>query len=63
MTITGDLEHFTGAHCSHGRLIAKTGELTPNGHRLMIACPCGVTFERWITSEEAFQDIAVLRLN
>jgi hypothetical protein len=64
VTITEDLEHFTGAHCSHGgRLIAKTGELTPNGHRLMIAWPCGVTFERWITPEEAVQDIAVLRLN
>jgi hypothetical protein len=64
MTITADREDFTGSHRSHGRLIANTGALTPNGYRLTGACPCGVTFERWITPREAADDLVVLaRLN
>jgi hypothetical protein len=51
--LIADLEDFTGSHRPHGRLIADTGALTPNGYRLTVACPCGVTFERWITPEEA----------
>lgn len=58
MKITGDLEDFTVGHRSHGPFITQTGVLTPNGHRLTVACPCGVTFQRWITPEEALQDIA-----
>jgi hypothetical protein len=38
----------------------ETGPLTPNGSRLTVACPCGVTFERWITPEEAARDLAML---
>jgi hypothetical protein len=49
MTITADLDHFAAGHRPHGRLTAETGALTPNGYRLRVACPCGVTFERWIT--------------
>jgi len=29
------------------------GELTPNGYRLELACSCGVTFERWVTEQDA----------
>jgi hypothetical protein len=28
-----------------------------NGYRLTVACPCGVVFERWVTSEEADADL------
>ena len=45
-------------------LTATTGELTRDGYRLEVACPCGVTFERWITPEEAAEDLVILaRLN
>ena len=47
-------------HRPHGTLTATTGELTPNGYRLEVACPCGVTFERWITPREAAQGLAIL---
>ena len=53
MTLVADLEDFVTRHRPHGTLTATTGELTPNGYRLEVACPCGVTFERWITPDEA----------
>jgi len=39
---------------------SDTGPLTPNAYRLTAACSCGVTFERWITPEEAARDLAML---
>jgi hypothetical protein len=62
--LTADLEDFVRVHRPHGSLVADTGALTPNGYRLTIACQCGVTFERWITPEEAARDLVTLaRLN
>jgi len=58
--ITADLEDFVRGHRPHGPLVPDTGVLTPNGYRLTAACHCGVTFERWITPEEAARDLAVL---
>jgi hypothetical protein len=64
MTLLADLEDFVTEHRPHGMLTATTGELTPNRYRLEVACPCGVTFERWITPREAVEDLAILaRLN
>jgi len=64
MTQLADLEDFVTEHRPHGTLAVTTGELTPNGHRLGVACPCGVTFERWIAPWEAAEDLAKLaRLN
>ena len=64
MTLLTDLEDFVTEHRLHGTLTPTTGELTPNGHRLEVACPCGVTFERWVTPREAAEDLVMLaRLN
>jgi hypothetical protein len=60
VTLLGDLEDFVAEHRPHGTLGATTGDLTPNGYRLEVACPCGVTFERWITPREGVEDLAVL---
>ena len=38
------------------------GELTPNGYRLELACSCGVTFERWVTAQDAVVDLLKARL-
>jgi hypothetical protein len=43
-----------------GPSIAATGPLTPNGYRLTVACQCKETFGRWITPEEAAQNLVVL---
>jgi hypothetical protein len=64
MSLTAELADFVVGHRPHGSLTAATGALTPNGYRLSIACMCGLTFERWITPEEAARDLpALARLN
>jgi len=64
MTLLADLEAFVTEHRRHGTLTATTGKLTANGYRLEVACPCGMTFERWIMPAEGATDLATLaRLN
>jgi hypothetical protein len=64
MSLTADVQAFVTDHRPHGTLTGDAGEPTPNGYRFWIACPCGVTFERWITRQEAADDLAMLaRLN
>ncbi len=64
MTLSEDLEQFVMDHRPHGTLEADTGKLKPNGYRLEVACSCGVVFERWVTAQEAAEDLAILaRLN
>ena len=64
MTLLADLEDFVTDHRPHGALMGDAGEVTPNGYRLEVSCPCGVTFERWVTPQEAAEDLAILvRLN
>ena len=60
VNLAADLAHFLAGHRSHGALTPDTGVLTPNGYRLTVACKCGVTFERWITPEEAERDLVLL---
>lgn len=48
----------------HGRLTATTGEISEDGYRLEVACPRGVTFDRWVFPDDAAADLAaVARLN
>ena len=64
MTLSSDLDAFGQDHRPHGTLTATTGEITPNGYQLEVACPCGVTFERWVFPDDAAADLAFLaRLN
>jgi hypothetical protein len=64
MTILADLEEFIAEHRRHGTLSGDATEPRSNGYLLTVACPCGVTFERWITPEEADADLLRLaRLN
>ena len=53
MNLADDMEEFVTLHRGHEPLTADAGEPTPNGYRLEIACPCGVTFERWVTEQDA----------
>jgi hypothetical protein len=53
MTLLVELEEFVQDHQSHGGI---TGDATPpawNGYLLTVACPRGVVFGRWGTSEIA----------
>ena len=57
MNLADDIEEFVTLHRAHGLLTGAAGEATPNGCRLEIACPCGVTFERWVTQHDAIEDL------
>jgi hypothetical protein len=60
VTVTADFEEFVKMHRPHGRLEGSTGDLTPNGYRLTVACACGVTFHRWVAPQDAAEDLAAL---
>jgi hypothetical protein len=61
-TVAADLEYFLSRHGSHGRLHPTFGLPTPDGRRLEIACPCGITFERWMIPEDVSSEKVVQRL-
>jgi hypothetical protein len=55
--VLADLEEFVRHHRPHGPLTADATEPAWNGYLLTVACPCGVTFERWVTPEDAEVDL------
>ena len=61
VNVTADLKEFVTLHREHGRLSPKVGLPTPNGTG-WVACPCGVTFERWVTPEDAASEMALEHL-
>jgi hypothetical protein len=61
MTLLRDLEEFVANHRPDGELMASEGKkLTPNAYRLTVSCRCGVTFERWITPQDAAVDLSLM---
>jgi hypothetical protein len=47
------LEEFVTDHRPHGALTGDVTEPDGNGYLIMVVCPCGVTFERWVTPKDA----------
>jgi len=45
-----DLAAFVQDHQAHGQLVGDATEPGWNGYMVTVACPCGVTFERWVNS-------------
>ena len=62
MSVTDDLELFVDEHRAPGRLVGDASALTPNGYRLSVSCACGVTFERWVTPQDADVDLLLADL-
>jgi hypothetical protein len=60
VTLLADLDEFGRDDRPHGTLTATAGDITPHGYRLEVACPCGVTFERWVSPDDAAEDLAFL---
>jgi hypothetical protein len=56
-SLLGDLDAFVADHRPHGPLTADAMEPTWNGYLLQVACPCGVTFERWVSPLDAGIDL------
>ena len=57
-----DLEEFVHDHRPHGLMTGDATEPARNGYLLTVACPCGVVFERWVTSADASMDLYHTRL-
>jgi hypothetical protein len=57
VTLAEDLEEFVAAHQPHGELTWGTTEPTARGYSVQVACPCGVTFERWVLPQDAEEDL------
>jgi hypothetical protein len=56
MNLSADLEEFVTDHRQHGALPGDATEPAWNGYLLTVACPCGVTVERWVTPQDATVD-------
>ncbi len=64
MILIADLEDFVHDHRFHGSMIADATPPAWNGYLLTVACPCGIVFERWVTSLDADADLlGIVRLN
>ena len=57
-----DLADFVTEHRACGMMTAEAGDVSENGYLLSVACPCGVTFWRWITPAQAAADLIWSRL-
>jgi len=55
-----DLEEFVRDHRPHGGTSGDVAEPAQNGYRLTVACCCGVVFERWVTPQDADEDLVRL---
>ena len=57
MSLYTELEQFVHAHRECGELTWWAGDLIPAGYRVRIACPCGEWVDRWVTPEDAQDDL------
>jgi len=57
VTLLANLEEFVADHRPHGALTGDATEPAWNGDLLTVACPCGVTFLRWVTPLDAELDL------
>jgi hypothetical protein len=57
MALLAELEEFVGDHRPHGAVTCDATESAWNGYLPTVACPCGVVFERWVTSVDADADL------
>ena len=60
--IYSELRGFVLAHCSCGVPRGDADPETPSGYRLWVTCPCGATFERWVTPADAEADLLLSEL-
>ena len=60
MTLLTELEEFVRDHRPHGGMTGAATEPASNGYRLTVACACGVVFERWVTPQNADEDLVRL---
>ncbi len=57
MGIFADIQKFIEEHHDCGDLARHALPPTLDGYRVMLACSCGETFDRWVTPEAARHDL------
>jgi len=57
MIVQSDVEAFVGLHREHGRLAGEVRGPAAIGFRFVVACRCGVSFERRLTADEPLEDL------
>ena len=55
MSVFRDVAAFAEQHAACGGLLPRTHSNRDGGYVLAITCPCGATYDRWVTREEALQ--------
>ena len=55
VNLLADLEDFVHGHRPHGPIVGAATEPAWNGYLLTVTC--GVTFERWVTPQDAELDL------
>jgi hypothetical protein len=59
-TIVEELKVFVARHRRCGPIIGDATDLTNEGYAVWLKCACGSGFGRWVTPEEAWQELIVL---
>jgi hypothetical protein len=57
MGIYTELRGFVQAHRTCGVLQGNADQKTPEGYCLWVKCPCGASFERWVTPADTEADL------
>ena len=57
MGVFEDVQRFIEAHARCGQVTRVAYPPTANGYRIMVKCPCGAVFDRWVTPEAARHDL------
>ena len=55
--LVGALADEIAGRAPRSRKRGARGDVGDRGYLLSLACSCGVTFLRWVTPEEAIQDL------
>jgi hypothetical protein len=57
MIVETDVEAFVVLHRAHGRLAGEVRGPAAAGFRFVVACRCGVCFERRLTQDEPLEEL------
>jgi len=57
VNLSAEVEAFAARHRACGELTGDATEPILTGYRVVILCPCGARFDRWITPGETTGDV------
>jgi len=57
MGVYADVQRFISAHAKCGECSRTAEPPTAAGYRIVVSCPCGEVFDRWVTPAAARHDL------